>query len=182
MAAIQNFKMIIFFLVLTLSSTHVYSQNKANLDKKMGFNKFKLESSFETYKSNLTFRIASKKNIQFYDYIGTDIPSVFGVSYDKITLGFYKNRLYTISITFTYTTDQDDETLQTNLSALFGKATTSYDYSNRSEYQWAWQWESEKVLMQLKKYKLATIETPPWSTEIFMNSKAIGAEILNDSF
>lgn len=176
------FRTLLILFALIHSSSNLYCQTNANLDKKMGFNKFKLESSFNTYKSSLTFRMASKSNIQFYDYTGNDIPSIFGVSYDKITLGFYKNRLYTISITFTYTNEEEDMTLQSKLTGLFGEAKTSYDNSNRSEYKWAWQWEGEKVLMQLKKYKSPSLTNPPWSTEIFMNSKTIQSEILNDSF
>jgi hypothetical protein len=148
----------------------------------MGFNKFKLESPFSLYKSHLSFRAASKKNIKFYNYTGTDIPSIFGISYSDIVLGFYKNRLYTISIIFTYTNEEEDELLQTKLTELFGKARTSYDISNRSEYQWAWEWESKMVLMQLKKYKIEYFKDVPWSTEIFINSKSIDSEILNDSF
>ena len=37
-------------------------------------------------------------------------------------------------------------------------------------------------LMQLKKYKIEYFKDVPWSTEIFINSKSIESEILNDSF
>lgn len=171
-------------LLVFLISFNLHSQDLTNLDKKMGFNKFKLESSFDIYKTNLKLKTVGDDKVKFYEYTGKDVPSIFGIFQDKVTLGFYNNKLYTISITFIYTTQKDDATLQDKLKELFGYTKTSYDVkiSGSAEYEWALQWESKKVLLQLEKYQLGSSTSPPWSTEIFMYSKKIRSEILNDSF
>ena len=46
---------LVFFLILNLSN--LYSQNLYNLDKKFGFNKFKLESSYSIYEKQLKFNL-----------------------------------------------------------------------------------------------------------------------------
>ena len=67
-------------------SANTFSQDLANLDNKMGFNKFKLETSFEIHKSNLKFIIEDRDKVKFYEYTGIDISSVFRVPFEKITL------------------------------------------------------------------------------------------------
>ena len=174
-----------FFITLLFifASICTQCQDLDNLDRKMGFNKFKLESSFDIYKANLKLNDIDDK-VKFYDYTGSDVSSVFGISYDKITLGFYNNKLYTISITFLYTTERDDAILQNKLKELFGFTKTSNDVKTPSgaEYEWAMQWESKKVLLQVEKYNISSKTSPPWLTEIFMYSKKMRSEILNDSF
>ena len=75
------------------------SQNLNNLDEKYGFNKFKLETSFQTYNKDLEFIYTDKKTgSKHYKYIKKDV-SVFGYNdIEHIGLVFYKNKLYQVYI------------------------------------------------------------------------------------
>jgi hypothetical protein len=170
---------------LILLSAFVFCQDLQNLDKKMGFNKFKLESKFDNYKAQLSLLTTDKDGVKFYEYSSNDIPHIFGIPFkNKITLGFYKNLLYSISIGFTYTTENDDLILQEKFKNLFGYTAISYDQhiSNISNYEWVMQWDAKRALLQVGKHKLNSEFPLPWTTEIFMVSKKIQSEILNDSF
>ena len=169
-------------LIFTLNN--VYSQDLNNLDNKMGFNKFKLESSFELYKSKLKFTNVGSNKVKLYDYTGDDIKTIFGIPVYKINLAFYKNRLYNISICFLNPNEAEQAKLRGSLIELFGYVVKDNDAKTNSdvEYDWAMLWESKKVRMQVVKYATFHSPTPLWTTEIFMYSKLIHSQVQNDSF
>ncbi len=169
------------FFILFLNVT---GQNLENLDNKMGFNKFKLESSYDKYKANLKLTIKETNGVNFYDYVGGDIKSVFGVLVKQINLAFYKGKLYSISIEFDYTSEEEDLVLQRHLKELFGITAIlkNIKTSSGALLDWVMQWDSKKVLLQIQKYNLLSSTYPGWSTEIFLYSKKIKSEINNDSF
>lgn len=172
------------FLLLFLFINNAFGQDLINLDRKMGFNKFRLETSFNNYKTNLKFLATDKQKVKHYEYIGKDITSIFGITHKSIILSFYNNSLYSISINFNYTTEQEDAILQKKLKELFGYTKTSYDAESESgtESEYALMWKSSKVLLQLGKYKVIPGITIPWVTEIFFLSKKIKAEISDSEF
>ena len=173
----------LIFLALALF-TFTKAQNLENLDSKMGFNKFKLESSFDLYKKDLKFDVVNSDDVKFYYYTGKDISSVLGLPFYKINLAFYKKRLYSISITFLYTSPDDNSILQTKLQQLFGhtKILSKVKKEGGSSLDWVMQWTSQKVLLQLQQYDITDSNTQEWTTEIFLYSKGIHSEILNSSF
>ena len=157
------------------------SQDLDNLDKKMGFNKFKLESSYEVYKSKLTYEMTGSDKVDYYKYSDTDIFSVFGVIIGKITLGFYKGKLYTISIEF-INIDSDEIKIQNELQELFGRQEIQYNSKyGEFEYDWVMNWVSKNVYLELDKLSCSG-KIYPCTLELYMISKKIRAEIKNDSF
>lgn len=65
----MKFRFLLFFYFF---SNQIYSQNLSNLDKKYGFNKFKLESSIDIYKSDLKYfytdKDVFKDGVKYYIY------------------------------------------------------------------------------------------------------------------
>lgn len=174
-------KRIVILILISMIHTGTKSQDLDNLDKKMGFNKFKLESSYEVYKLKLTYVMTGSDKVKYYKYSDTDIFSVFGVTIEKINLGFYKDKLYTISIDF-LNTDSDGKKIQNELQELFGRQGIQYNRnSGEFEYDWVMKWDAKNVYLQLDKLSCSG-KIHPCSLELFMISKKIRAEIKNDSF
>lgn len=174
-------KKVVILILISMIHTGTKSQDLDNLDKKMGFNKFRLESSYEVYKLKLTYDMTGSDKVNYYKYNDTDIFSVFGVIIDKIILGFYKDKLYTISIEF-FDTDRDEIKLQNELQDLFGRQGIQYNSnSGEFEYDWVMNWAAKNVYLQLGKLSCSG-KIYPCKLELFMISKKIRAEIKNDSF
>ena len=102
----------------------------------------------------------------------------------NITLGYYRNRLYIISITFTFTTEEQDVEIQRKLKELFGNTKISHNVrmNDDATYEWVMQWESKNVLLQFEKYDYSNSKSKLWSSDIYLYSKRIRNEINNDSF
>lgn len=165
------------------------SQNLYNLDVKYGFNKFKLESSIQTYDKSLKFVYHDEKTgVKFYKYIKKDI-SVFGYSdIEEIGLGFYKGKLYTISIEMNpYGNDEMYKTILTKLKDLFGYpsvVSSGRDYGewdSRSYMENVNQWNSGKTLLGLNKVKCSSPITP-CKLSIFLVSNVVQRQIDSDGF
>lgn len=100
------------FLSITFFSS-ITAQNITKLDQNNGFKQFKFGMAPSQIKSISPKHSTSiqLKNVTNYKYTGKEIVSVYGVNISAITLFFYKNRLYQISIAFgdiysEYTTTQ----------------------------------------------------------------------------
>ena len=83
----KQLKLIAAFILILNSFTSV-SQNIQNLDTKYGFRKFKLESSYDLYKSQLKPLDITKtgSKMKYYEYTGTEYNEVFGYKVNKISL------------------------------------------------------------------------------------------------
>lgn len=168
--------------LLLLCNLISYSQDLSNLDKKMGFNKFKLESTFDVNKSNLKFRITGFDKVKYYDYTGNDLHLVFGVFVKRISLGFYKEKLYAICIDFISTDKQDDAIVEKKLIELFGHQKSIYNIDDGDyKYDWTTVWDATRVYMKLDKFSCSS-DVTPCDLSLFMISKKMKAEINNDSF
>ena len=174
--------LIVFFLYFFNHAT--FSQDLSNLDMKFGFNKFKLESSYEMYKSKLTPRLTSSGKIlkgydgvKYYDYTGEDIKLVFGAFVKIVNLGFFNNKLYTISVEFIATSDEDENRIKEGLKDLFGYQPISSD----SKYDWALSWETDKTYLQVCKHS-CLYKYDPCRVEMFLFSKKLRAEVNNNQF
>ena len=79
----------------------VPAPNVPPLDAKNGINKFKLCSFFDIHKANLKeISVGTDTKVKWYEYTGTDISSVFEYKVKQICLGYYKNKLYKITVLF----------------------------------------------------------------------------------
>lgn len=174
----------LFFLPLIGISQNIY-----NLDVKYGFNKFKLESSIQTYNKSLEFKFSDDKTgVKYYKYIKKDI-SVFGYSdIEEIGLGFYKGKLYTISIEMNpYSNNEMYNTFLTKLKDLFGYpsvVSSGRDYGewdNRSYMENVNQWNTNKTLLGLNKVKCSS-PVKPCRLNIFLVSNIVQRQIDSDGF
>lgn len=165
------------------------SQNLNNLDEKYGFNKFKLESSFQNYSKSLELMFPDDKTgVKYYKYVKKDI-SVFGITdIEQIGLGFYKDKLYTIDIVLNpYNRDEVYKTISTKLKELFGYptlVTSGKDYGERDTRSYMEnvnQWKTQKTLLGLNNVKCSS-PTRPCTLSIFLVSEVIKRQINNDGF
>lgn len=176
----RTFRTLLFILFL-LNFSLIYCQDLTNLDNKFGFKKFKLETPLNLYSKQLKFHLKGYDNVMYYDYIGNDIGLVFGGIVKKINLGFYNQKLYTISIEL-ITDDNDDKRIQKELINLFGYQKVSYSASSDdTKYDWVISWTTNKTHLQANKVS-CTDKYDPCSVWIFLYSKKLRSEINNNQF
>lgn len=167
-----------FFISLFLSTN---GQNLDALDKKMGFNKFKLGSTFQEYANDLKYVFSGDNNDKYYRYIKKDIKQLFDSRINEINLGFYKNKLYTISIFFEIMTEDESKNILGKLMELFGIPKKA-DAKANSSYDWQFHWNGSKVLMVFSKYSCLFKGDQACEDEIFINSKDIQTKMTIDQF
>jgi len=180
----------IFIFLFFGWSINSYSQNLGNLDLKYGFNKFTLESPFTNYQKDLTFLYDDEKTgVKYYHYNKKDI-SVFGFNnIEELTVGFYKEKLYTIDIVLSPQINPDLYPLiLSKLEELFGYPNVivpnDVDYGKwdtRTFMKDGVQWRTEKTLLGLHRVK-CTSPTRPCTTNIFLFSFKLQNQINNDGF
>jgi hypothetical protein len=179
---------LVFFLIA--NPIFCLSQNLKNLDLKYGFNKFKLESSIQNYSKDLKYKMTDRKTgTVIYTYEKRDI-NIFGYNeIEKIELGFYKDRMYAISIELNpIYKDEMYNTIYSKLKDLFGYPTFSSrsssengesDFSSYTENNK--QWKTENTLLGLSTIKCSS-PLSPCRINIFMVSQTLQIEINNDGF
>lgn len=106
-----------------LSSNLFFAQSVKDLDAKNGFRHLKFGSSPNQIKniSKNENQFSQNPNVVEYIYTGTDIDNIFNVKVDRVSLGFFKNKLYSILVSFgNLETSTDFELYEFNdvLSAL----------------------------------------------------------------
>jgi hypothetical protein len=160
------------------------SQDLDNLDEKYGFNKFKLESSFENFKSDLIYLFTDdnvyKDGVKYYKYKKRDV-SVFGYkNLNEVGLGFYKNKLYTINLDLGVVPDVEFSRIYLKLVDLFGEPNVSrHDF--KDDYENRVQWSTNKTLLGFEKRKCNS-NYNPCHLGIFLISLKMKNKILNDGF
>lgn len=175
-------KNFLIFLAFFFSSFIIFSQTNTNLDNKNGFNKFKLGSNFNLHKSNLKFQTKDKNNVSYYTYIGQDIKSVFGVKIHEILIGYYKNKLYTISVDFGIIENSQSGKIVNELNKIFGEQEIETNRNSESfEYEWVISWSTNNVHLQMNKMS-CSFEFKPCVVAFFLISKNIQKEIDLDKF
>ena len=92
----------IFVITFIFFSNFILAQSVNDLDIKNGFRHLKLGSSPSQIKNIVKQenQFSKNPNVVAYDYIGDDIDNVFNVKVDKVSLSFFKNKLFNISVTF----------------------------------------------------------------------------------
>lgn len=175
-------KKLLPFIVLFFCSFNIYCQTNSNLDIKNGFNKFKLGSDISLNKSKLKFHVKDKNNVSFYKYKGQDIISVFGVKIQEISVGYYKNKLYTISVDFGSIENNISGKIIKELNKIFGEQEIeTYRNSESFEYEWVISWSTNNVHLQMNKMS-CSFEFKPCDVAFFLISKKIQKEIELDKF
>ena len=163
-------------IILTSIST---GQSLSNLDKKYGIGVYKLESSFDTFK-DLEFFYELDDGQKFYKYKGTKSLQMFGIIARELYLGFFKNKLYSISYHFDPLHKIEENTIRTNMIELFGKPKEG-DNSSSENYEWGNVWETQKVYLHFAKNK-PNSDTFANYFEVIMFSSILKKQILNSSF
>jgi hypothetical protein len=89
-------------IILIFLSQFAISQTINDLDIKNGFRNFKLGSSPLQNKNivKYDFQSPSFPTVVSYIYNGTDLKSIFGVEVESVELSFFKNKLFSIQISF----------------------------------------------------------------------------------
>ena len=137
-----NFILLFIFCL----SFYSYSQNKSEyLDIKNGFKIFTFGDLYSTYSNSL---IKEKKRLNitgttFYKYNGAEPTDLFGITWDKISLGFTKNKLTDVEVRWNYNSNHF-KTIRKDLESVFGKAQIS-----DTGYTVTYFWKSKKIIMKL---------------------------------
>lgn len=176
----------LFLLSFFSINFNLLGQDLANLDKKYGFNKFKLESNYNLYKDNLKYKNSDPYNddIKFYDYTrDDDTNTLFGFFVKNINLGFYKKQLYVITIEFlAVVEDYKQKRIQYELKEIFGYQGTSYNVqASGLEYDWVLKWETNKTYLQSEMISCSS-KFKACSVNIWLYSKKMRTEINNNKF
>lgn len=151
-------------------------QGKKSLDSDFGIAKFKLETPYSLYKADLEYFDTDKQGIEYYIY-QKDVKEIFGLPVEQIGLGFYENKLYTISIGFGVLD-------KTQNLALLHHLKDKYDIPqitepNNNERVWVAEWVTGKTYLQATEYNcLSSINR--CKTEVFIYSKSIKRQLPSD--
>ena len=170
---------VIGVVLMVCLSNALIAQNLSNLDAKYGIKKFKLETSYENYKSNLELELDGK--VKYYKYVGKDIQSVFGLRIRKIILGFYKNKLYYIGIELDDSIPIYPDFIYDELKKLFGDTEKLTNFKKGPfSYEWAYIWQTKKTYLCFD--KLQATESENEKVSIWMISNVIDYQITSDDF
>lgn len=116
---------VLFIICFTSFIQFTLGQSLDRLDNNNGFRKFKFGMSPTQIKDlTKTESIRPLKDVVNYKYTGDDINNLYSVKTDKITLSFYKNKLFSIMIglgsIYRKYEDFEYEIIQKALKANFG--------------------------------------------------------------
>ncbi|MBA7538573.1 hypothetical protein ES705_30850 [subsurface metagenome] len=143
-------KKLLGILILVCLSNIIIAQNLSNLDSKYGIKKFKLESSYDNYKSSLELELDGK--VKYYKYVGSDIQSVFGQDISKVILGFYKNKLYYVNLILDDSQPIYSDLVYDKLKQLFGSTEKATTFNKGPlSYDWAYFWQTKKTYLSFDK-------------------------------
>ncbi|MFK8280593.1 hypothetical protein ACI76Q_09695 [Capnocytophaga canimorsus] len=92
----------IFIFICIILSNMIIAQTTEDLDAKNGFRHFKFGSSSSQIKNIVKQENQYSKNpyVTVYDYVGTDIKTIFNVDVEDVTLTFFKDKLCSIQVFF----------------------------------------------------------------------------------
>ena len=96
-------------------------------------------------------------------------------------MGFYKNKLYTISIDIKTTDNSRQIEIEHKLENLFGEASEGDTSKSELNYAWSYLWKTNKVYLGYNKASCSS-EFKPCISNIYMISLKLQQQIENDSF
>jgi hypothetical protein len=168
---IKAFLFMLCFTQLVFSQA-VPTPNIQPLDAKNGINKFKLCSFLEIHKVNLKETPnPSDTRVKWYTYTGTDVPTVFEYKVKQINLGYYKNKLFKITVQFDEKQDVKTDDIKNKLEMLFGVGKDllqNADAKQNGKYVW----EAIKVYL--------CFEYNEKEISLYMYSKILEKQIILD--
>jgi hypothetical protein len=130
---------------INVAFAQVAQPNMPSLDAKNGINKFKLCSFYDIHKANLKEDAAQKDTrIKWYTYTGTDVPTIFEYKVKQINLGYYKNKLYKITVLFDETQSIKTADIKNKLILLFGEGKYEQKPTEKDV------WETTKVYLSFE--------------------------------
>lgn len=137
---------------IAVASLPLHAQTITKLDEKYGFKQFKFGMSPKMIR-NITKKTATadnNPNVTEYTYNGSDLGSLYTVKVQRVTLTFYKNKLYTIMISFGSPDkeylESEYNTVQYSLEKLFGD--DWHNPSSDSQIVKGAIWQSKKVTLE----------------------------------
>ncbi|PZP44683.1 MAG: hypothetical protein DI598_14195 [Pseudopedobacter saltans] len=121
-------------------------------------------------------------NCNYYRYKGNQLNTLFKVPVKEVKLGYYKNRLWFISIDFDSSIigDNGNKYLISRLDGILGKG--SFSYSSDNGKDWSEQWSTSKNVLQICKYKADLSNGQAPNTQIFLINKSLYEEYKLDAF
>jgi hypothetical protein len=134
----------------TCAFAQLVQPNVPPLDTKNGINKFKLCSFYDIHKANLKEAPNLKDvRIKWYTYVGIDVQTVFDYKIKQLNLGYYKNKLYKITVLFDEAQSIKTDDIKNKLILLFGdgKYLQNADAKNPAEKD---VWETSKVYLSFE--------------------------------
>ena len=182
----------IYIIILILLTQTTFSQTINDLDIKNGFRNFKLGSSplqnKNIAKSN--FQNPSFPGVVSYDYIGTDLSSIFGVKVESIELSFFKNKLFSITVSFGEVGESfqlhEFNSIQAFLEGTYGTKWVSPS-NNEGIINNGSIWDGKNVRLELLRLDYSKSKTKPReygfiSGYIHVMSKSLMKEMYNSNF
>jgi hypothetical protein len=142
----MRYKTLFFFCcVIKIAFAQVAPPNVLPLDAKNGINKFKLCSFYDIHKANLKEALAQKDTrIKWYTYTGIDVQTVFEYKVKQINLGYYKNKLYKITVQFDETQSIKTADIKNKLILSFGEGKYEQNPTEKDV------WETTKVYLSFE--------------------------------
>lgn len=181
----MNYTFKLFFLLgFYFINFNLSGQDLANLDRKYGFNKFKLESNYNLYKDELKYNFSDKDGVKYYYYQGNDVKEIFETAVETINLGFYNQRLYTIAVEFLEKSSYNQKNVQNGLKEIFGYQEVGYKSETKinPDMEWSMKWETNKTYLQVDKVSCKSTNFNSCAFALFLFSKKLKSEILNSKF
>lgn len=174
-------KINILTLILLCSTNLIKSQTLAELDKKFGINKFKLESSFDLYKSDLELTLEDDDKVKYYYYKTDDIKNLYDVEINDIYVGFYKNEMCSIQFTFKPTNKANEEQILNKFKRIFGNPKMGAIKNVKKKMSWKYEWKTNKTELVYYKLSPESIVNPNY-LNVRMDSAKLRLQIDKDNF
>lgn len=172
-------KIVLSLTVFCITSIALFSQIE-NLDSKNGLFEFKFGSKLYQHQSKLNFVLKGDDGVDYYKYIGKEHRTVLGEQYDEIILGFYRNELYFINVTYRLGGTEFETYLLDKFEQLFGKG---QKLNVGESATWAYGWETLKNYAQLVKDEYANLDPSNYGkTVLIYYSKSIQKKIIDSDF
>jgi hypothetical protein len=180
------------FLLFTVNL--IFGQATHDLDAKNGFKHFKLGVSPSQIKNIIPQekQFSQNPNVKAYEYIGKDIQFVSNVKVERITLHFFKGKLFIITIEFgkmktrTDFTYLDYNTILSWLEQAYGKSWVTPSNEDGTIVNGAI-WQGKKVVLELirrdeSKNYLNPIDYGYISGYISIYDKVLNKQMFSDEF
>ena len=169
-------------LALVGLSDSAYSQSPDILEGKYGFQIFKFGTGISEHQQNLGESVFNARNnplVKSYTYTGDCCQVLFGVEVEDISLAYYKNVLFQVTVNFFLFSEEEHRKVLFSLEQLFGKPLSVGTLGNPGlEGGTSHIWKSDRVQLELIRYK----EMGEWMGYMLVQEHRIFTRSLTDEF